>query len=85
MKEILIAQRADIAEGQRLAGVSLADTLRLQRATSDLFVCHALAETIDSIVDRIDACTRRLIELDEQIEACEQIDEEEVFNQLFPL
>lgn len=87
MKASLIRLRAEIAERQRLAGVSLADTILLQRATSDLFTCHALAESISSLLDRIEDCTQRLIEIDARIETCEtaEADEETLLAQLFPL
>ncbi len=87
MKASLIRLRAEIAERQRLAGVSLADTILLQRATSDLFTCHALAESISSLLDRIEDCTQQLIEIDARIEACDvlEADEETLLAQLFPL
>lgn len=72
MKASLIRLRAQIAERQRLAGVSLADTIRLQRASSDLFVCFDLGRTIASQLDRIEDLTQQLLEIDARIEACEE-------------
>lgn len=59
--------RKDIAERQRLAGVSLADTIRLQRAAGDLFAAATLAETVNSLLDRIEDYTQRLLAIDERI------------------
>lgn len=59
--------RKDIAERQRLAGVSLADTIRLKRASGDLFAAASLAETVNGLLDRIEDYTQRLIAIDERI------------------
>lgn len=87
MKASLIRLRAQIAERQRLAGVSLADAIRLQRASTNLFVCHSLGEAINTLLDRIEDCTQQLIEIDARIEACDvlEADEETLLAQLFPL
>ena len=74
MKTSLIRLRAQIAERQRLAGVSLADTIRLQRASTDLFTCFDLGRVIASQLDRIEDLSQQLLEIDARIEACEDAD-----------
>lgn len=60
--------RAKTADRQRLAGVSLADLIRMQHTTSDLFASSQLAAAIDRCVNRIDGYTQQLLDIDEQIE-----------------
>lgn len=64
----LIKIRKELADAQRRAGVSLADCIRLQRASGDLFATSAMADAIDSIIDRIEDYTQQLLALDIQIE-----------------
>lgn len=68
MSRRLIILRREIADRQRLAGVALADTIRLQRASADIFAVAVMSETVDSIIDRIESYTQQLLEIDRLIE-----------------
>lgn len=68
MSRRLIILRREIADRQRLAGVALADAIRLQRASADIFAVAAMSETVDSIIDRIESYTQQLLEIDRLIE-----------------
>lgn len=63
-------QRAETAERQRRAGVSLADNIRMLRSpvARDLFEASRLVDIQDSLLDRIEDLTQQLLELDERIE-----------------
>ena len=72
MKATLIQQRAQISERQRLAGVRLADSIRLQGASTNLFDTCALGEIIRSLLDKIEDYTQQLLEIDARIAECEE-------------
>ena len=65
----LLDIRARIADRQRRLGVMLADTIRMQIAANDLFTAGNLTEHRDSLLDKIEDYTQRLIALDEEIDA----------------
>lgn len=66
--------RAYLSEKQRRAGVSLADLIRMRRKSTDLFSSQLLEQNIDSLLDRIEDLTQQLLEIDSQIELCDEAD-----------
>lgn len=66
--------RAYLAEKQRRAGISLADIIRMRRKSTDLFSSQLLEQNIDSLLDRIEDLTQQLLDIENQIELCEEED-----------
>lgn len=65
----LQSRRNTVAERQRLAGVALADWLRLNaKGSSSIEQSANIQHYIAVEIERIDRCTQELLQIDEEIE-----------------
>ena len=66
----LQSRRNTVAERQRMAGVALADWLRLNaKGSASLEQSASIQHYITVEIERIDRCTQELLQLDEEIES----------------